>query len=174
MARTRDVGVCQFVDERHLRSTGENGIEVHLLEPRPAVFHNAARHHFEFVHHGGGVPPVVRLDESHDDIGSAFESSVCLTQHRVRLADAWSGSEIDAQPTAIHPPIVIARRAWVACVITLARVWCHPKPSRARLSWRTLTLGSPMKPRNRPVVMVSTSRLTSIASSPRSAETRAT
>jgi hypothetical protein len=44
----------------------------------------------------------MRLDEADDDILAAREAPAALVQHRVRLADAGRGAEVDTQRTAAH------------------------------------------------------------------------
>ena len=47
MAAAFDVGVGEFVDQHDLRTAGDDGVEVHFLEPLPLVEDAAARNDLE-------------------------------------------------------------------------------------------------------------------------------
>ncbi len=68
VSRARRVRVRELVDERDLWAPGENGIDVHLLERRPAVLDSFARHDLEVADLLGGFRPAVRLDVADDDV----------------------------------------------------------------------------------------------------------
>ena len=68
VAAARDVGVGELVDEHPFRTTGDDGVDVHLLERRAAIDDLLARHDLEVADRLGGQGAVVRLDESDDDV----------------------------------------------------------------------------------------------------------
>ena len=102
VAAARDVGVRELVDERQLRPPREECVEVHLLEDRVPVGDGRAGHDLESADLIGRPLPSVRLDEAHHDVLAARLAAATLVEHRVRLADAGSGAEVDAQRAAAH------------------------------------------------------------------------
>jgi hypothetical protein len=103
MPAARHVRVREFVDERHLRRTGDDRVHVHLLEALTAVLEDLPWDHFEVAHLGGGLGAAVRLDIADDDVGASFLPAPTLVEHRERLADARCSTEVDAQDAASHP-----------------------------------------------------------------------
>ena len=63
VARARDVRVRELVDERDLRLTREDRVDVHLLERRP-ILDGASRDDLEVADLLGGLLAAVRLDEA--------------------------------------------------------------------------------------------------------------
>ena len=57
--RTRDIGVGQLIDQRHLGVPPENGVQIHLLEVRSPVFDGSSRHYLEVSDEVFGVPSAV-------------------------------------------------------------------------------------------------------------------
>ena len=102
VAAARHVGVRELVDERQLRTTREERVEVHLLEGRVAVGDGRAGDDLEVADLLGGPLPPVRLDEAHDDVLAARPAAATLVEHRVGLADAGGGAEVDPQRAAAH------------------------------------------------------------------------
>ena len=102
VARARHVGVRELVDERQLGPAREERVEVHLLEDRVPVGDARARHDLETADLVGRPLPAVRLDEADHDVLAARLATATLVEHRVRLADAGCGAEVDAQRAAAH------------------------------------------------------------------------
>ncbi len=100
------------------------------------------RHDLEAVEQLGGLRPAVRLDEADDDVGAAVEAAAGLAEHREGLAHARAPRR---GRCAAHPVVVI--RVLAVTVVTPSRCVC----ARRRFSSVTLTVGSPRKPRIRPV-----------------------
>ena len=110
VARARDIGVGELVDERHLGPAGQHGVDVHLLERRTAVVERAARDHLQAVDHLRGVPAAVGLDEPHDHVGAALRATVALAEHGVGLAHPGCCAEVDPELSAVaHVPSLPAR-----------------------------------------------------------------
>ena len=65
------IGVGEFVDQRYLRSAGDQAVEVHLLEPLALVLEAFVRNDFEVSNKRLGLLAAVRLDDA-DDHGAAF------------------------------------------------------------------------------------------------------
>ncbi len=97
VARARRVGVRQLVDECDLRSAGEHGVEIHLLEGGAAVGDPGARHDLKTLDQLGGVLASVGLHEAHHHVGAPLGSPVALTEHVVGLAHAGGVAEIDPE-----------------------------------------------------------------------------
>ena len=95
-----DVGVRQLVDKRHLRRTGEDGIDVHLGEESALVVHLARRDMLELGGQLGGGFAAVGLDDADDDILAALAAADAFTQHAEGLADAGSVAQKDLEPAA--------------------------------------------------------------------------
>src|SRR5665811_2412971 len=165
VARPGNVAVGELVDERDGRSAGDDCRDVEFGEARVPVAHGQAWHDVEALEHHGRLRAPVRLDQSHDDVDAAFAPTVRLVEHRVGLADPGRRAEEHAQGPALPP----------FCVHLL-----HPSDAAqsstasAALSSRTLTRGSPRKPRSRPLTWSSTSCRTASGSRPRARATRST
>jgi hypothetical protein len=92
--------VGELIDERHLRTAGDDGIGVHLLESAAAILDNLARNDHEISDHLGGEGAIVRLDEPDDYIGAAFVPAPAFVQHGAGLSHAGGGAEIDAEASS--------------------------------------------------------------------------
>ena len=62
--RTRDIGVGQLVDQRHLGVPLENGVQIHLLEVRSPVFDRSSRNYLEVSNEVFGVSSAVSIPRS--------------------------------------------------------------------------------------------------------------
>ena len=100
VSAARGVGVGQLVDEHDLRAALEDGVDVEFGEPGAAVVDVARRDDFDAVEQLCGLLAAVRFDHRCDDVGAAFQPTVSLAEHRVRLPDAGSCAEVDAQLSA--------------------------------------------------------------------------
>ena len=74
MTAARRVGVGELVDQRDLGAAGDDGVEIHLLEPLPLVFETAARDDLETLEQGLGLLASMRLDDADDDIVAVLSS----------------------------------------------------------------------------------------------------
>ena len=133
-----------------------------ILTPRPihdkVEFQNVteitdamAGHDLEAREELLGVRPAMRLDESHREVRPALDAAMALLEHPVGLAHAGRHAEVDPESPA--PASLLgadAREHLVAARPDIERVALRTRhlmtPSRSRLSWRTFTCGSPMKP----------------------------
>ena len=71
VAAARHVGVGELVDEHALRSSGDDRVDVHLLERGVAVHHQLPRHDLEVADRLGRQGSVVRLHVADDDVTPA-------------------------------------------------------------------------------------------------------
>src|SRR5882757_4000047 len=140
--------MSEFVDEHDFRLAGQDAVDVHLLELTAPVGDCAGRNDLETTELLGGVGAAVGFDHSDHDVGATLGSPMCLAEHGEGLSHAGCSAKVDAQRAArlrhgLHLPVhhIIPNGYPLP-----------PDPSSARLSWRTLTAGSPMNPRARPVV----------------------
>ena len=99
--RARRVRVRQFVHQRDRRVAGDDRVGVHLLDDDAAVFDPSAGNDVEPVEQLGRLRPAVGLDETDHEVRPASGAAVSLFQHPIRLADARSHPEVDAQPAAL-------------------------------------------------------------------------
>ena len=97
VARSRDVGVSQLVDQRQFRVPFEDGVEIHLLEVRSPVVDGLPWDNLKVTDQVFGEVSAVTLDEGDDDVGAPPLTSVALIEHGVGLPDAGGGAEVDAE-----------------------------------------------------------------------------
>ena len=100
--RARHVRVRELVDEGDIWLAGEHGVDVHLLEGAAAVLHVLARHDLEVADLGGRLRAAVRLDVGDDDVLAVVAAPPALVEHRVGLADARRGAEVDTERASGH------------------------------------------------------------------------
>ncbi len=90
------VRVRELVDQGLHGFASQDRVDVHLLERRAAVFELPPRNDLEACDLFGGLRPIVRLDESDDDVGPALVAAATFVQHGERLADAGCCPQVDA------------------------------------------------------------------------------
>ena len=102
MPAARRVAVRQFIDQRQLRPSRQQGIEVHLLQHAPLVLDTLTRNDLKAVEQRFGFLPSVGLDDPDDNVGAFPQTRPRRAQHFVSLADAGCCSDEDLQaPTRI-------------------------------------------------------------------------
>ena len=74
MAAAGRVGVGELVDQHDLRPAGDDGVEVHLLEPLALVFDAPARDDLEPFEQRLGLLAAVGLDDADDDVVAVLAS----------------------------------------------------------------------------------------------------
>ena len=106
VAAARRVGMGELVDQNDLRAAGDDGIEVHLLEPLATVFEAQAGNDLQALQQRFGLAAAVGLDHADDDIVAVFFPGAGLLQHLVGLADAGRGTHEDPElaGAAFLPP----------------------------------------------------------------------
>jgi hypothetical protein len=97
ISRAGDVGVGELVDQDHLRSPDEDGVNVHLGERGTAVGDGPAGQGLQIADHLLGVLAAMSLHVADDDVRSPILASAALFEHLVRLADSGGGAKVDAQ-----------------------------------------------------------------------------
>ena len=97
MAAAGCVGVGEFVDKGDLRPAGQDGIEVHLVQPAPFVLDAPARDDLEAVEQRLGLLPAMGFDHPDDDVVAVLDAGAGGLQHFVGLADAGGRADKDAK-----------------------------------------------------------------------------
>ena len=95
------VGVCELVDQDHLRMSCQHGRHVEFREGPAPIVDIVRRNELDAFKQVSGFPAAVGLDHGGYHVGAAFQSPVCLAEHRVRFADTGSRAEVDAQLAAL-------------------------------------------------------------------------
>ena len=96
-----DIRVRELVDQAQLRLARKDRVEIHFFQDHAPVFDLAARHDLQVAELRLGLRASVRLDESDDDVDAIAPKRVCVLDHRVGLADAGRGADVDAEPGAL-------------------------------------------------------------------------
>ena len=97
----RGIGVGELVDDAHLWLACEDRVDIHLFEHDAAVLDLAFRNDLEVAYLRVGVGAPVGLDEPDDDVNALAAEGVRILEHRIGLADARRGADINAQPCTI-------------------------------------------------------------------------
>ncbi len=98
MPAARRIGMGELVDQRELRPSRDQCIEVHLFERLVAISQPLARYHFEALEQGLRLRPSVGFDDADHDVDARLEAGVGAREHLVGLADAGGGADEDLQP----------------------------------------------------------------------------
>ena len=103
VAGAGDVGVGEFVHERHLRAPGEDRVHVHLGEDAcpgtPVPCARICSRPCSITSVRGRSWCSTKAD---DAVGAPLDPAVRLGEHRVRLADARRRAEVDPELAASH------------------------------------------------------------------------
>src|SRR5262249_24349939 len=94
-----NVGVSQLVDEKKAGVSMKRCIQVELLSNDAAITHWQRGQFFQPIQKPLCFCPTMRLNVTHYDINSGGTLTAGGFQHGVRLTDAGTGSEEDAQTT---------------------------------------------------------------------------
>ena len=97
MAAAWRVRVRKLVDDAELRLPRENGLDVHFFEDDAAVLDSAPRDDGQILQPRFGVGAAVRLDEAHDDVDAFATEGMGVFDHRIGLANAGGGTDVDAK-----------------------------------------------------------------------------
>ena len=108
MTAAFDVGVRKLVDQNDLWPAGNNGIEIHFLEPLAFVFQAPAGHDFQAFEQRFGFPAAVSFDNADDDVVAVLLAGTGLLQHLVGLAD--TRRRADEDPELADATLFAARR----------------------------------------------------------------
>ncbi len=135
MAAAGRVGVGKLVDQDDLRPAGDDGVEVHLLEPLALVLDAPARNDFEAFQQRFGLLAAVRLDDADDDVVAVLLSGARLLQHLVGLADARRRTDEDLElaDAALFAPGRFEQGFRRGSLVRIASLICHPTSSSAAL-----------------------------------------
>ncbi len=97
-----DVGVRELVDQDQRRTARQRRIEIEFGERAPWYVDLRARQDLEALQQRLGFLAAVGLEEADDDVLAFAAQRPRRGQHRVGLADAGRGAEIDAQAAALR------------------------------------------------------------------------
>ena len=109
--RAGRVGVGELVDQYDVGSAGEHRVDVQLGQLHPAVGHGPPGQDLQPLDQGGGLGPVVGLDQPDGDVGAPLGAAVRLAEHGEGLADPGRRAQVDPQ-LAARPHDVIIRLWW--------------------------------------------------------------
>ena len=184
VASARHIGVGELIDEDDFGTARQDRFEIHLLEHLAAIVHGFAGYDVETLDQTLGLAPSMGFDDADDDIHTFALALLGRLQHGVGLADAGSGPEKDFQPAAILFLRSREKRIGIGAIGSInighnSPILSHPQcagnwSSTARLSFKTLTRGSPKTPRNRPWVESEISWRSLSSPMPRALATRGT
>src|SRR5262245_7815575 len=160
---TRNVGMRELVDDRDLGMTRQDRVEVHLLEGCPAVCDFLEGYNFEVGDKRLGLGPPVGFDKSEHHVSALVAEFPRLLEHTIGLTYASRGADINLKTALVRlgfgfeieerfgfRPLLILHQC---CSSRNTRhFFAGARLSRARLSRRTFTPGSPSKPPHRPRV----------------------
>ena len=134
MTAARRIGVGELVDQHDLRPAGDDGVEVHLLEPLALVFDAPARDDLEAFQQRLRLLAAVGLDDADDDVVAVLLSGAGLLQHLVGLADARRRTHEDPElaDAALLPPGRFEQGLRRGSLFRVAPLVCHqPSASSA-------------------------------------------
>ena len=95
MAAALHVGMGKLVHQHELRPPGDDGVEVHFLEPLTFVLDAPAGNDLEPGHQRFGFAAAVGFHHPDNDVVAVFLARVRLLQHLIGLADAGRGADKD-------------------------------------------------------------------------------
>jgi hypothetical protein len=118
------IGVGEFVDQHQIRLAGEDGIDIHLLQPPALVVDGHPRHDLEAGQHRLRFLAPVGLDHADHDIDAVGDLRMAGGQHFVGLADAGCRPQKDLQPPTRLRPRFLKQRIgrWPAGLLAVV-VW---------------------------------------------------
>ena len=127
MAAAGRVGMGKLVDQHDLRMAGDDGVEVHLLEPLAPVFEPLAGNDLEPFEQSLRLLAPVGFDDADDDIVAVLLSGAGLLQHLVGLADAGRGADENLEPAgaALFPPGGLEQSLRRRSLVRVAARVCH-------------------------------------------------
>ena len=94
IAGTGHVRVGQFVDERQLRVTSQQGVKVKFFEHLAAVFDRLSRQDLQIPQLRCGLLSTVGVDPPDHDVSAALLASPPFIEHGKGLPDAGSGAKV--------------------------------------------------------------------------------
>ena len=103
MAAAGRVGVGQFIDQRQLRPTRQQPVQIHLGQQLALVADRSARHDLDAGKQRFRFLAPMRLDDTRHHIDAFAAAGLRLQQHLECLADTRRGAEEDLQPAAPLP-----------------------------------------------------------------------
>ncbi len=100
MAAAGGIGVGKFIDQNQSGATGEDGIDIHLLQYLTAIIDALARDHAQPFDQRLGFPAAVGFHDTDNGIDAIRELRPAGHQHLIGLADAGCGAQKNLQPAS--------------------------------------------------------------------------
>ncbi len=72
--------------------------QIHFFENYTSIFNLLSGNHFQVANFGFGIGSSIGFDQANDDTVALLAQQVGIFQHLVCLANAWSCTNVDAQP----------------------------------------------------------------------------
>ncbi len=121
------IGVGEFVDQHYLRPSGDDAVEVHLLEPLALVLDAPARDDFEAFQKSFRLSAAMGLYDADDDVVAVLCPGAGLLQHFVGLADAWRRAHEDPElaDAPLLPPGRFEQGLRRGSLLRVAPLVCH-------------------------------------------------
>jgi len=138
------IRVRELVDHTESRLARKNRVEIHFFQYDAAVLDLAARDDLQVAELCRGLLASVRLDEPDHDVDAFALKPLRVLDHRVGLADARRGADVDAQAGALgglqlrehliarrpcllrHRSIVTCSPDWQLRLYELFMAFCQP------------------------------------------------
>jgi hypothetical protein len=92
------VGMGELVDQNDLRPAGDDGVEIHLVEPLPLVGHAPARDDLKPLQQRLGLRAAMGFHHADHDIVAVPLTGAGLLEHLVGLADAGRSADENSEP----------------------------------------------------------------------------
>ncbi len=122
------VRVRELVDDRDRGLPGADGIEVHLLEHLSTVIDPTTGNHLEAVEERARLGPAMGLDDAHHHVDAVTLELLRRLQHRVRLPDAWCGTDEDLEARAFLSIRGLEKRVGRRAAVLLGKTSGHDAP----------------------------------------------
>ena len=121
------VGMGEFVDQRDLRMTRDQCVQIHLLNDLILVLNPLAREHLKPLQQCFGLRPPMSFDCANHDIRAGLQLGMGALQHLIGLADTRCGANKDLQPAGacVLPPRGFQQRIRRGSLVRIAALICH-------------------------------------------------
>ena len=145
MAAAWRVGMGKLVDQHDLRVAGDNGVEIHLLQPLPFVFQPLAGNDLEPLEQSLRLLSPMSFDDADHDIVAVLLPGAGLLQHLVSLADAGRGADEDfeAAGVTLFPAGRLEQGLRRRSLVRVAPLIRHQEPSFRPCKATPLQLSAP-------------------------------
>ncbi len=101
MAKAGGVGVGQLVHQNQFRAARQQGVKVHVFEPRSPVVHDLPRQNFHPLQQELSFDAAMRIDVAHDHVHAFAAALAARFQHRVGLPNTCDHAKEDLEFAAL-------------------------------------------------------------------------